>query len=618
VGDLGGAGRKGSCPLSSTELAIGLGAIVVLGVGSQWVAYLTRVPSIVLLLLAGIVAGPVTGIVDPDELFGSTLDPAVSLAVGLLLFDSGLNLDFRKLTTGGRAVRRLVLVGGTVTWLLGWLAAYLIFDISAGVAALLAAVLVVSGPTVIQPILAAARPNESLGTILTWEGTILDPIGGALAIVVLSAISSSSFFLGPAARMVATTAVGVGIGLACGVVFLVAVRQLTIPDDLLVPVAFMFAVLAFTVANVLFAEAGIFATLTLGLVLANQEGAPVREVGEFQKIIGTLIIAVLFVVLAATIELDALASVVLPSIALLAVLVIIVRPVAAYIATMRTGMDWRDRAFAACVAPRGIVAASTVSFAVIALKGANIDDGDIVPITFAVIIGAGIVYGFGSPIMARVLGVQRGFPKGVAIFAESTIADPMAMALAQEGVSVLVVGSWSGSIPDDRAYDFYRGDLYDDDFDDALAASDIGSAVIASPHRGPRMFARERCLQQMRSRNIFTVPVDASAGVRGLAVLVSPAPPKRVHPFSPDINQDRLRRMMAAGEPRWVEPQDGRWQIPDGFQPLFVVSDDLRAVVSTDASLSRALKIHTSKPCRVLTWSDPDAQRLPPEPISSD
>jgi NhaP-type Na+/H+ or K+/H+ antiporter len=349
--------------MDTSEITLALGTIVVFGVSAQWLARWSGIPSVVLLLVAGIVAGPVTGLVDPEALLGDTLDPAITLAVGLLLFDSGFSLRFKELTEGRAVVYQLVSVGMLITWAVGSVAAYFVFDLSVQVAALLGAVLVVSGPTVVGPILQAARPKSGTRTILEWEGTMLDPIGATLGIVVLTVITSDT---GPIAGLIGltllTAVTGIAIGLACAVVLIVAVRNFAMPDDLKVPIAFMFAVLAFTAANVLFSEAGLFATLTLGLVLANQDYAYVTQVRRFQASVGTLIVAVLFIVLAATIDLSELQAVLLPSAVLLAVLVLIARPLAAFTSTLRSGLATPDRGFIASLAPRGIVAATTVTF----------------------------------------------------------------------------------------------------------------------------------------------------------------------------------------------------------------------------------------------------------------
>ena len=200
--------------MSESDLAIGLAAIVVLGVGAQWLASRVRVPSILLLLLAGFLAGPVTGIVEPDEMFGDLLLPAVSLGVGFILFEGGLSLRYRRLQDleGRISVLRLVTIGVAITWVLGSLAAWALLEVDKGTAAVLGAILVVSGPTVIIPVLLHVRPREPSAAILRWEAIVIDPIGALLAIVVLDAVIGDQG-PGEAMRRVAST---IGVGTAVG------------------------------------------------------------------------------------------------------------------------------------------------------------------------------------------------------------------------------------------------------------------------------------------------------------------------------------------------------------------------------------------------------------------
>jgi NhaP-type Na+/H+ or K+/H+ antiporter len=589
--------------MDTTEVTIALGTIVVFGVSAMWLGRKTGIPSIVLLLLAGIVAGPVTGLVDPDALLGDTLDPAVTLAVGLLLFDSGFSLQFRRLTEGRAVVLRLVSVGVLVTWAVGSAAAYLIFDIPGKVALLLGAVLVVSGPTVVGPILQAARPRPRTAQILEWEGTLLDPIGATLGIVVLTVITSETR---PGAGLILpalTAATGIGIGVACAAVLILAVRNFAMPDDLQVPVAFMFAVLAFTAANVLFAEAGLFATLTMGLVLANQRLAYVARIRRFQASIGTLIIATLFIVLAATIELSALQSVLLPSTGLLAVLVLVARPLATLAATLRSTVSGRERAFIASVAPRGIVAASTVSFYAISLDQAGLAADDIVPITFAIIIGAGIVYGFGSPAMARLLGVGQGIAKGVAFFMPVEAAHPVASELAGNGVPTLVVDAGRTREPDHEPlpYTLINTGTESRDMTDALEEHNIGTAVIGTGLGERDMVAMEIVGSAIGAKNVYLIPTATQAATNGIESLWRAQTPARRIAFGPDMTRSKLRDLAEAGDVlRWYPLADGATAIPPGTKPLFIVTGDGRGIIANQSTLDRARGRHRDPDTRVL------------------
>jgi NhaP-type Na+/H+ or K+/H+ antiporter len=577
--------------VDATDVTIALGTIVVFGVGAQWFGRKTGIPSIVLMLLAGIVAGPVTGLVDPEALLGPTLDPAVTLAVGLLLFDSGFSLQFKDLVEGRRVVYLLVSVGVLITWIVGSIAASFIFDLPRGIAVLLGAVLVVSGPTVVGPILQASRPKAGVGQILEWEGAVLDPIGATLGIVVLTAITSDTRPGSAIVLTALTAATGIGIGVICALLLIVAVRNFLMPDDLQVPVAFMFAVLAFSAANVLFPEAGLFATLTMGLVLANQNRAYVARIQRFQAGIGTLVIATLFIVLAATIELDQLRSALVPSTLLLVVLVVVARPLAAFASTWRSALGVRDRWFIASVAPRGIVAASTVSFYAISLSNSGISADQIVPITFAVIIGAGIVYGFGSPVMARVLKVARGTPRGVALFMAQEAAHPMATALAEAGVPVLVVdGSQrSASLSDHLPYRLFSDGLEDQALATTLDEVGVGTGVIGTGLGEGDLVAMAIVGSDLGAGNVYLIPSVPKDSATGVEARWRAQTPDRRIAFGPDMTRAQLLELLnGAGELVWLPLVTDQTRMPRGTTPLFIVHGDGRATIASRAGLREA------------------------------
>ena len=573
-------------------MTIALGAIVVLGVGAQWLGRVTGIPTVVLLLLGGILAGPVTGLVDPEELLGDTLDPAVTLAVGLLLFDSGFALNFKHAPKGIDVVYRLVSIGTLITWVIGAGAAYLIFDMSASVAVMLGAVLVVSGPTVVGPIVKASRPRGSTGKLLEWEGTILDPVGATLGATTLTVITNdSSGVLEGLGIVLATVALGISVGLICAAVFVVAWRNYAIPDDLQVPVAFMFAVLAFTAAAAVYSEAGLFATLTLGLALSNQPYAKVAPVRRFEASIGTLVIATLFIVLAATIDLGDLGSVLGPSALLLLVLVVVARPLATLASSLGSPLKGPDRGFVASVAPRGIVAASTVSYYAVTLQNNGIDPGDMVAATFAVIIGAGVVYGFGSPWMAGWLGVRRDLPKGVALFARYDSVASLATTLAQAGVPVLVIDSRAPREVDDAdpGYDVFTGDVLSDELLEAMSDQDVGTALVGSGDRGMDFVAMKRSSRHLGKKSTYYVPRKPPGSEGEVEARWRARTPARFVAFGPEVSRDALHEVVGPhGSFEWLPLDGDEPELPDGAIALFIVRTDGRATVATQHTLKDA------------------------------
>ena len=201
--------------MTTNQILIGIGLILVLAVGAQILASRLHIPAIIVLLPAGFVAGALTTDVNPDKLLGPAFEPLVSLSVALILYDAGLGLDLRKLKGHVRkVVIRLIIIGVLITWVLAASVAAPLLGMSRGAAVMLGIILVVSGPTVVGPLLNFVRPTERLQRILIWEGSLIDPVGGILGALVFHAVIASTQ-KGPG-RQLGQFAVSVGVGLAGG------------------------------------------------------------------------------------------------------------------------------------------------------------------------------------------------------------------------------------------------------------------------------------------------------------------------------------------------------------------------------------------------------------------
>lgn len=431
--------------LVASESAIGPSLALILGAGmvAQWLAWRTQIPSIIALLLAGLLLGPVGGIVDPDDLLGGTLFPLVSLAVALILFEGGLDLPPRELRSTGTVVRRLITFGAGLTFLIAWYGAREIFGISNQAAIMIGAVLVVTGPTVVGPILRFVRPAGSTGPILRAEGVLIDPIGATASLVAFEIIliTAPGEAISRVVLVVLLTIVaGAGIGIAAAVVLDTALRHFLIPDQLAVPITFAFVVASFVAANQVQEESGLVAVTVLGMYLARRESSTIREVVAFNESLRTLLISVLFILLAARIETDALRDVLAPSLVFLALLVFVARPLSVLVSTVRTSLSWRERVFLMAMAPRGIVAAAVSAIFAIRLEEEGIPDAaKIVPIVFLVIIGTIIVYGFLAGPAARWLGLAEAHANGLLIAGSHAVARGLALELKSRDVKTVLV-----------------------------------------------------------------------------------------------------------------------------------------------------------------------------------
>jgi NhaP-type Na+/H+ or K+/H+ antiporter len=431
--------------IAGGEATIGptLAIILAAGMVAQWLAWRARVPSIIVLLLAGLVLGPVTGVLDPDELLGGALFPLVSIAVAVILFEGGLDLAPRTLRNTGTVVRRLISVGAVVTFFVGWLGARQLFEIPDAAAMVLGAVLVVTGPTVIGPLLQFVRPTGTTGPILRAEGVLIDPIGATAALVAfeIAATDQTDEAVVRLVGLVALTIIaGAGLGLAAALLLDRALRRFLVPDHLVIPVTFAFVIAAFVAANRVQDEAGLLAVTMMGMYLARRDSSTIRHVVEFNESLRTLLISVLFILLAARIDPDALRDVFLPSLVFIALLVLVGRPLAVLASSVRTRLTWPERLFLMTMAPRGIVAAAVSAIFALRLEEEGVSGADqIVPIVFLVIIGTIVVYGFLAGPVARKLGLAEGHAAGVLIAGAHASARALGAELARRGLTTLLV-----------------------------------------------------------------------------------------------------------------------------------------------------------------------------------
>ena len=467
--------------MSSEAILLGLGLIMGLGIFLQWFSKIIKIPGIILLLPAGILVGPVLGLVNPNEIFGQSLFPLVTIGVGLLLFKGGFELKINAIQPDSRkTVGRLISIGVVITLLAGATAAFYIFKIPTILAFLLAAILVVSGPTVVGPVLSIARPKQPVGHILLWEGITIDPIGASLGVAVISFITSQN--PNPAYDMFLTIAIGITIGVITAILYVASERSGRIPPNLNPLIALMFVIMAIVSAEMIFSEAGLFAALTMGFIVGNQRITPAVGVRKFSETIEPLIIGILFIMLASLVNLSSLAEFIIPSLILVAVYILIIRPLVSYISTIRLGFSLSQRAFIGFMAPRGIVAASTSSLFAINLSNVGVSFPQLVPVVFTVIIATVSVYGLSAPVLSRRLNLSMPDRNAVVLVGDQSWVIKLAQLLNQAGTGVMLltssIGSPPGGLKKDVPFYVYSGPIAElDDEDICDDAHEFKSSV---------------------------------------------------------------------------------------------------------------------------------------------
>ncbi len=425
------------------HILMGIGLIILLGFGAQWLAWRLKIPSILFLLLSGIIAGPVLGYLDPNELLGDVLIPFVSISVAIILFEGGLTLKISEFKKIGRVVTLLISVGVVITWVITAAGAYFLLNLNMPVSVLLGAVLSVTGPTVIGPLLRNIKPQKNVSNILKWEGILIDPIGALLAILVFEVI-----LIGEMQQALQTVLLSVlrtilsGLVVGGSLAFLLAflIKKFWIPDYLQGTASLAFVVIGFLISNYFQAESGLLSATIMGIVLSNQTFAPTKRIREFKENLTLFIIPVLFILLSARLEFANIEPLITLSGLLFLVVVVLGRPVGVFASTYRSGLNLREKLFVSWVAPRGIVAAAVSSVFALRLLETNLPQIELlVPATFFVIIGTVILYGFTSPVVARRLKISQADPQGVLIAGGQDWALDIAAALQEKGFNVVVV-----------------------------------------------------------------------------------------------------------------------------------------------------------------------------------
>jgi len=502
--------------MDETRILLALGGIGLAALCSQWLAWRLRLPAILFLLLSGILAGPVLGVLDPGALFGPLLFPLTSLAVALILFEGSLTLHLSEWREIGSVVRRMVTLGALATWVVIAVATHLLLGFSWELAVLFGSLTLVTGPTVIVPMLRVVRPRASVANILRWEGIVIDPIGALAAVVTFSFIVSRD--QGGWSQSLATFAGVIGCGTLLGVLggwaLGVVLRRHWLPEYLHNLAALAAVLGVFIASNLLVHESGLLAVTLMGMWLANMRGVDVKPILHFKENLSVLLISGLFILLAARLDLKALLALGPATLALLAVIQFIARPLNISLSTLGSALGWRERALLAWIAPRGIVAAAVSAIFALRLQ----EHGDpnaqlLVPLTFLVIIGTVVLQSATARPLARLLGVAEPAPAGFLIIGANPVARALGKALNQLGSRVLLTDSSWENIRAARmdGLPTYFGNPTSQHADAHLDLVGLGHLLALSPSSEMNALACMRFRHDFAEPRRFTLPSGADS-----------------------------------------------------------------------------------------------------------
>lgn len=420
-----------------------VGVALAAGMVCQSVAHHLRMPGIVLLLLAGVLLGPqVTGIVQPDSL-GPYLQMIVAASVAVILFEGGLNLELKRLRGEALAIRKLITIGALVTGVCATLAALYIIGWDLRMAVPFGALVVVTGPTVVTPLLRRIRVNHKLHTVLEAEAVLIDPIGAVVAVVALEVVLSHELgdaawgLLGIPTRILFGTVMGIVGGYAMAK--LIAIERF-IPEGLESVFTLALLVLLFQITDAVLPESGIMAAPIAGMVVGNMPSRPSRELKDFKEQLTVMLVGLLFILLAAHVELHEITQLGWRGPATVALLMFVVRPLAVAISTAGSTLTMRERAFVAWLAPRGIVAAAVASHFAEQLTNEGMVEGvQLRALIFLVIAATVLVQGLSGGMIASWLGVRRLTNAGWVVAGANVLARTLAGTLRKAGEEVVIV-----------------------------------------------------------------------------------------------------------------------------------------------------------------------------------
>lgn len=434
------------------NLVLAFTIIGVLGVGAQWLAWRLNFPAIVLMAIAGVIAGPVLGVFTApgaapgtppmEALLGEFYRPIIAVAVAVILFEGGLTLNFSEIREVTKGVRRLIFPGAFIAWALGAGAAYLIGGLSIQIALLFGAIMVVTGPTVIIPLLRQSKLNARPAALLKWEGIINDPIGALLAVLVyeflvLGQAHASSGEIVSSIIIAALLAAALGFAIGNFAAFLF--RRGLVPEYLKPPALLAMVLLCFETANLLQHEAGLLSVTAMGVTMANARIASINELRLFKENIAILMVSGVFIILTANLTFQSLALLDWSAFWLIAAMLFVVRPLTVFACTIGAGLPWKERLLVGWIAPRGIVAVAVSSFFGVALAAEGYADGDkLIPLAFAMIFATVVLHGFSIGPLAKALGLAVRERPGVLIIGSTPWSAALATKLKDMKIPVLI------------------------------------------------------------------------------------------------------------------------------------------------------------------------------------
>ena len=547
-----------------------LAGIGLISIICQWIAWRVKLPAILFLLLAGIIAGPGTGLLKPDETFGNLMLPFISLSVSVILFEGSLTLKLKEIQGLQIVVRRLVTTGVLVTWLIISIATHYLLDFSWKLSFLFGAITVVTGPTVVVPMLRTVRPSAAVAKILRWEGIVIDPIGAFLGVLVFQFIISEADTGAMGQTLMLffkSLLLSSCIGAIAGYSFGLLLRHHLLPSFLHNIAALALVFVVFAASNAVERESGLLAVTVMGVWLTNMKDVPTDDILNFKESLSILLISGLFIILAARIDFSLLFALGWKAAGIFLIIQFVARPVKAFLATRGTTLKWGEKLLIAWIAPRGIVAAATAAvFALRLQEHANEAENTpplqtklllsdleylqadlLVPLTFMVIISTVVLQSITARFIACRLGVAEPEPKGILMVGANAFGRRLAVALRECGFDVLLTDTSWGHIRDARmeGLQTYFGNIVSEHADQHLELIGTGHMLAVSEFQEINHLACQRYRTEFGREAIYAVKTENASSSGNLSHFTMPLAGRTL--FGRDVTIKTLQTMLNKG-----------------------------------------------------------------------
>ncbi len=427
----------------SATLAVSL--IIFLGVFSQWLAWKISKPAIVIMSLAGLIVGPFLNIIVPSQVLGDSIYKSIiSISVALILFEGSLSLDFKEITDTKMTIKRIVVFGALISWILGSLSAYFLAGLSITTSLVIGALLIVTGPTVIIALLRQAKLDSKVSTILKWEGILVDPMGAILAVLSFEAaevFASSSVSPGILVKFGIGVLIAVAIGGLVGIGTGRALQKNYFPEYLKSAIVLCLVLGTFSLSESITHETGLLAVTVMGVILANMHISSIEQVKHFNENISILLTSSVFVMLTSSLSRSILVDIFQLKIILFVLsMLFIVRPLSIWISTIGTDLNIREKTLIGWIAPRGIVALTVTGyFSNLLVEEGHQDAELLLALTFALVIVTVIAHGFSIQPLAKKLGLAHDGKPGLVIVGSNPFSVALAKFLKDWDVPSLIV-----------------------------------------------------------------------------------------------------------------------------------------------------------------------------------